>query len=121
MNPNSNDPGLDPDRLLGARLTDTTPAFEKRWTDLKRDLRAEPARSGNLVWLWRLLPAFAAMLVFIFILRPHSPTPADPSDKLQAAYAELIQLDAALRPMPRMEVETLDALINLPLQPPTHS
>jgi len=113
----------DPEQLLRSGLRETTPEFEKRWADLKRELRLEPAPRRAfpaLRWFWLLAPVGTAMVAaFILFTRPAGPAQTESStisSTTIAAYGELLTLDSALREaLPLTSTENLEALLNLPL------
>ncbi len=117
MNPPDNHlPPVDPESLLRSGLRDTTPDFERRWTDLKRDLRNRPAprvAAGWRRWWWAAMPAAAATLVLALLLQPRPA--AGPAPAEFAAYEELFRLDDALRSaLPLSEDTLLDDLLAMP-------
>ena len=121
MNPAPPSPPPDPAALLRHGLRDTTPAFEQRWTALRRQLRHEPAprRARLLPWLWAVL-APAALAAAWLLLSPRVPhlRPASGSADL-AAFADLLSLDADLRPaLPLADGEIVDDLLAIPSRSP---
>lgn len=118
MNPPDNHlPPDDPETLLRSGLRDTTPDFERRWVDLKRELRTRPApraAGGRRRWWWTAVPAATAaalVLALLFLPRPAAgPAPAE-----FAAYEELFRLDDELRSaLPLAEDTLLDDLLAMP-------
>jgi hypothetical protein len=108
------------DRLLARGYRDTTPAFEARWTQLKRDLRAAPARPRR-AWTWPglgwLVPLAAAAAVLLWV-RPAAP-PHD-ATLAPAALAELWHLDELLGPaLALLNDENRAAVLHLPTAPPS--
>ncbi len=116
----------DPEALLRSGLRDTTPEFERRWTDLKRDLRREPAPRRGFArhWWWSLVPAgAAAAAVWLLVLTPDRPGRNDgPSAAELAAYGELFALDDALRgALPLTDNEAVGDLLLIPTPNANHS
>lgn len=116
MNPSDNQPPPgDPEALLRTGLRDTTPEFERRWTDLKRELRTRPApraASNWRRWWWAALPAAAALALALLLLpRPQSgPTPTE-----LAGYEQLFLLEEELQAaLPLSESAILDDLLAMP-------
>ncbi|MDD3178829.1 MAG: hypothetical protein PHQ04_00610 [Opitutaceae bacterium] len=111
----------DIDRLLASRFKDTTPEFERRWVDLKRQLRTAPPSRPWFAWP-RLAPWFgvavagAAAVWLLVLQRPAPPAvPTQPSP----ALAELFAMDEVLaRAMPLLDAENRDALLHLPANLP---
>jgi hypothetical protein len=123
MNPDRPTPPTDDeiDRLLASRFKDTTPEFERRWIDLKRELRTAPRRRP-LVPAWAawlgLASAGVAVMAILFLQHPGrrsgSPSASEPSP----ALAELFAMDAVLsRATPLLDAENRDVLLHLPAQP----
>jgi len=107
----------DLDRLLARRYRDTSPGFEARWVELKRELRQTPPACGRLLPAWRLtgwlgaLGAAAAITFMIFSARPPATAPRDLSPQL----TELLAMDAVLgRALPLLDEENRSALLHLP-------
>jgi hypothetical protein len=121
MKPSSNQPPSDgPERLLSARLRETTPAFEARFNELRRRLANEPRRASGLFgYGWLSWPAMAgtgaalALAVAIYLGLPRQLQPAGNGLTWEQAeaYGELTGLDEALRPaLPLTDSEMLAAL-----------
>jgi hypothetical protein len=127
MKPTENTPPRDPsdpERLLRARLCDTTPAFEARFDDLRRRLAQEPAGSSwHRFWnrfsargAWISAASAIAAIVVAVVLWPtrsaiQSLTPAQ-----QATYGHIVELDDALRDArPLTDPELLEALLLMPV------
>lgn len=107
------------DQLLAGRFKDTTPAFEARWRDLKRELSRESRRPPVVVWP-RLLPwiGVAAGLAAAWVLLLHRPVAPVESAGGQAALAELFEWDASLAAAtPLLDGENRAALLHLPARP----
>lgn len=127
MNKQSPLPPDDPEILLRSGLRDTTPEFERRWTDLKRTLRQEPPsrrRTFARRWWWSLLPAgAAAAAVWLLVVAPRATGPGDsPSAAEIAAFDELFALDADLRSaLPLTDRESVDDLLSIPVTSTDHS
>ena len=113
--PDHQPPPVDPDSLLRTGLRDTTPDFERRWTDLKRELRHRPAPSVTTNWRrwwWAALPA-AAGLALALVLQPRPQSVATPTEL--AAYEALFLLEDELQyALPLSERTTLDDLLAIP-------
>ena len=116
MNPPDHQPPPgDPEFLLRSGLRDTTPEFERRWTDLKRELRTRPTPGVTTYWrCWwaAAVPAAAALgLILVLLPRPQpGPTPTE-----LAAYEGLFFLEDELRSaLPLSEDATLDDLLAMP-------
>ena len=107
----------DPEVLLRSGLRDTTPDFERRWTNLKRELRSRPAPRASANWRhwwWAAVPAGGALvLALVLVFQPaHSPV-ATPTEL--AAYEELFRLEDELHPaLPLSESTMLDDLLAMP-------
>ncbi len=107
----------DPEALLRPRLRATTPEFERRWLDLKRELRSAPAPRRNPRWhgwAWVVAPLAAGAAAALFLIplrRPPAPAVPDPSAPKYAAYEDLFRLDEALRSaLPLSDSANLDDL-----------
>ncbi len=119
--PHAQPPGDDEiNALLARRYRDTSPEFEARWVNLKRDLRSAPRRR-DLTWFhgwarwFALSGAVAAVIVTVGVWRqrPSAPGP----DEVSPALAELFAMEAVLgRATPLLEAENRDALLHLPVQ-----
>lgn len=113
----------DPEQLLRSGLRETTPEFEKRWADLKRELRQEPAQPHVFPGLRQFIllatasaMAVVALMLFIKQSRPAQPENITITPTTIAAYGELLDLDSTLRgAMPLTSTENLETLLNLPL------
>lgn len=105
------------DRLLARRYRDTTPAFEARWTQVKRDLRhsrAQPRRHWRWVGFGWLVPVAAAALVLVFV---RAPSPFDPATA-PPHLAELWRFNELLGPvLPLLDEENRAAVLHLPADP----
>jgi len=106
-------------------LRDTTPDFERRWTELKRRLRTEPVHRRHLYgarWWWTILPLGAALVILALVLRPHYPADkALPADEV-TAFADLLELDAQLRDaVPLANLDTTETLLLIPTSDLDHS
>lgn len=109
---------LELDQLLASRFKDTSPAFETRWRDLKRELREAPppaARWGGgrvLPWL-----GVAAGLAAAWVLLLHRPPAPVASEGIPPGLAELFEWDASLAAAaPLLDAENRDALLHLPIE-----
>jgi hypothetical protein len=115
------------DALLRSRLRDTTPEFEARWVDFRRRLRTAPAHRHPLpVWTaaWLgIMSAGVTMAAIVLALHPWRPSPSIArTSALSPQLDELFTLDAALEPAAALlDGENRDALLNLPVQPPSHT
>lgn len=109
------------DRLLASRIRDTTPAFEARWRDLRRELRhAPPPRRWRLAWpsAWMGLAATAGLAVLLFLYRPADAPPPVPPSGFSPVFAELLEMEDILgRATPLLDPENRDALLYLPVKP----
>ncbi len=114
----------DIDALLARRYRDTSPAFEARWVELKRDLRNAPIRrrwwtfSGWNSWV--ALSGVAAALVMVLAIATLRRETASPGTAVEVspALAELFAMDAVLgRATPLLDAENREALLHLPAQP----
>lgn len=118
MKPNKPVRDADLDALLARRYRDTTPEFEARWINLKRELRSAPAARpspwrGWTTW-FALGSVAAALLVVASFLRQPTPPPAEVSP----ALAELFTMETVLsRGSALLDAESRDALLNLPVPP----
>lgn len=121
MNSSSHLEPDDPEELLRSGLRETTPEFEKRWSDLKRDLRKGSA-PRHTFWGFRQFILFAtasSVVVFALLLFIKQPRPAKPESitipaTTIAVYGELLDLNSTLSgAMPLTSTENLDALLNL--------
>ncbi len=123
-NPLSDD---DLDTLLRSRLRDTTPEFEARWADFRRRLRSAPARRHPpQVWIaaWLgIMSSGVTMAAILLALHPWRPSPPVTSAPgLSPQLDELFTMEAALEPATALlDSENRDALLNLPVNPPTHT
>lgn len=110
-------PPEDPEALLRFGLRDTTPDFERRWANLKRELRKRPvplAAADWRHWWWVALPASGALVLALVLVTQtgHSPSPT-PTEL--AAYEELFRLEDELQPaLPLSERTLLDVLLAMP-------
>lgn len=115
----------DLDRLLARRYRDTSPEFEARWIELKRELRQMPPARARLLPAWRLtgwlgalgaLGAAAAIAFVMYSARPASSS----SPELTPQVRELLALDDSLgRALPLLDEETRNALLHLSAANPT--
>lgn len=113
----------DPEQLLRSGLRETTPEFEKRWADLKRELRQEPVPRPSFAGLRQFIflstasaMAVVALMLFIKQSKPTEMRTVTISPTTIAAYGELFSLDSELREaMPLTNTENLETLLNLPL------
>lgn len=116
----------DTERLLRARIRETTPEFEARFESLRRRLAHEPPRPTWRAWLgaWFRplspltvsLAAAAAALVFVLVLNVTLSRRGELSERELAAFGELVALDDTLRAgLVIADAETLDALLLMPI------
>lgn len=108
------------DRLLASRIKDTTPEFEARWRDVKRELRQSRPRVS--LWAWRpLLPwagAAAAVVVAGVVVLQRRPPPVPTFPPATPVLAELYELDATLSSGEvLLDAENRDAVLFLPAEP----
>lgn len=106
------------DQLLASRFKDTSPAFEARWRELRRELRKAPPPA---TWwgAWRVLPwlGVAAGLAAAWALLLHRPAAPAAGEGLPPELAELFEWDASLAAaVPLLDAENRDALLNLPVE-----
>lgn len=106
-----------PESLLKKQLVHTTPSFEARWTDLKRDWRREAAPDARrpfwTAWSWRLgLPATLVLaLVFSRGLFLTEPGPVHTQLIEEVRMADLTEWDVALdQALPLLDPDLLDTL-----------
>lgn len=108
------------DLLLARQYRETSPAFEARWRELKRTLRAAPAprrRGWAGWWLAGGIGALGAAAVLAILLLPWRLAP--PPAPARPAAMELLSLDDALaRAQPLLDDETRAALLHLPVAGP---
>ncbi|MCF7688909.1 MAG: hypothetical protein K9M98_15330 [Cephaloticoccus sp.] len=107
-------------RLLSRRYRDTSPEFEQRWIDLKRELRQHSP--GGSTWFpsrqWAgwlgMLGAIAAIAFVVHTSRTPVPTTAADMD-LSPQLTELLAMDQLLsQATPLLDAENRAALLNLP-------
>ena len=114
----------DIDALLARRYRDTSPQFEARWVELKRELRNVPVRRHWWTWSgrnsWVVLSGVAAALVMVLVVatwRRETPLPVA-AVEVSPALAELFAMDAVLgRATALLDAENREALLHLPTQP----
>ena len=115
----------DPERLLKAGLKDTTPEFERRWTDLKRELRNTPQGDARLFsnqWAWWALPSLIStgllgFIIYINMGKPHSLPPNQIAD-----FVQLLELEGKLREaLPLTDPDLTDTILLIPLPKEEHS
>ena len=114
----------DIDALLARRYRDTSPQFEARWVELKRELRNVPVRRHWWTWSgrnsWVMLSGVAAALVMVLVVatwRRETPLPVA-AVEVSPALAELFAMDAVLgRATALLDAENREALLHLPTQP----
>jgi hypothetical protein len=112
------------DALLARRYRDTSPEFEARWVELKRELRNTPIRHRwwtQFGWNnWVMLGGMAAalMMVLVFVTwRRETPSPMA-AVEVSPALAELFAMDAVLgRATALLDAENREVLLHLPTQP----
>ena len=123
MNPPNRPPSDDEmNRLLASRFKDTTPEFEARWRNLKRELRQAPPRPPALVWFrfapWFGLALAGAAALWLVMLNYQRATSIVPAGEPAPALAELFKMDAALtHGTALLDPENRDALLHLPAHP----
>lgn len=107
------------DRLLASRLRDTTPEFEARWRDLRRELRQTPAaRRARPSWWPGLAAAGVAFAAVLVVYHPWSTPAPRPEPRFSEDFAELFAMDDILgRATPLLDPENRDALLHLPVNP----
>ena len=115
----------DPERLLRARLRNTTPEFEARFDDLRRRLAQEPAGSSwqrfwnrfsaRGAWI-PAATAIAAIVVVVALFWPSRSAVRPLTPAQQAAYGHIVELDDALRDAGLLtDPELLEALLLMPV------
>lgn len=98
--------------LLARRYRDTTPEFEARWVELKREFRAVPVSRRPVWFAWLGALTAAATLVFV-LSQTRRP---GPDVAIPPSMAELFTMDAVLsRGTALLSDENRDALLHLPL------
>ena len=103
------------DRLLESRMTGTTPEFEARWIDLKRELRLNKHLHRRLfawrgAWIGAVLGGAAAAVVLLFRSHVQPPPPS-----FSPTFVELYEMNDVLnRALPLVDAENRDELLNLP-------
>jgi hypothetical protein len=117
--PHAQPPGDDEiDALLARRYRDTSPEFEARWVNLKRELRTA-APTGRWSWFhgwvrWSALGGAVAAAVLTVSLWRQPPATELPGE-VSPALAELFAMDAVLgRATALLDAENRDALLHLP-------
>lgn len=119
--PSSSRPDPDPERLLRARLRETTPEFEARFDALHRRLAHEPRPSAWFTrpsWLVRPagrfglgVTAVAVLVVAVWLVRPGP----DSAARAAAAYGDLVVLDDTLHDaLPLIDAEIIETLLLMP-------
>lgn len=117
--PDSQSDPNDPERLLHTRLRRTTPEFERRFDDLRRQLAQEPnPRDPSWPWTswvaqWRFIGAAVIMAAFVVGYISFQTTRCAPSS--DATFGELLALNDTLESaMPLTDTETRTAVLLLP-------
>lgn len=108
------------DRLLASRFRDTTPEFEARWRDLRRELRQAPApRRSWPAWWSGLAAAGVTLAAVLIVYHPWATSSRSPESRFSPEFAELFVMDDILgRATPLLDPENRDALLHLPANPP---
>ncbi|WP_221030749.1 hypothetical protein [Actomonas aquatica] len=124
------------DQLLASRFRDTTPAFERRWVDLQRELRRGAAEGARLRparrwsrpawWGGALVALSGAAAALLLVLRPTvAPTPnptATAAAEYSPAFVELLEINDLLHEAsPLLDAENRDALLHLAAAPTSHT
>lgn len=109
----------DPERLLRTRLRTTTPEFERRFDDLRRQLAQEPKPSEAMwpwtswVTQWRFIGVAAVMAAFVVGIISFQTTRHPPSSNV--TFGELLALNDTLEgAIPLTDTETRTAVLLLP-------
>ncbi len=115
----------DPEHLLKAQLKETTPEFERRWTNLKRELRTtqhDPSPNSPKHWAWWALPSLFSVGLLGFIVYVNLGThQALPPDQV-ANFVQLLELEGDLRnALPLANAEVAETLLTMPLNMEDHS
>lgn len=112
----------DPEALLRSRIRDTSPDFERRWTDLKRTLRRPPPTPvgyQNYTWLKYIASAAGVALLLILTMTLHPPPSAQPPPH---DYPTLLEFDAELRDgLPLADPEVREVVLQMPFLVPDPS
>jgi hypothetical protein len=108
------------DRLLASRFRDTTPEFEARWRDLRRELRQAPAPRRSWPAWWPGLAAAGMTLAAVLVVYHPWTTPSpSPETRFSPEFTELFAMDEILgRATPLLDPENRDVLLHLPTNPP---
>ena len=124
MNPTDRPPPSDDelDRLLASRFKDTTPDFEARWIDLKRQLRTAPPRRRVVpswaVWLGAISGGVTVLAILLALHPWRVAAPPPGRTVFSPAFAELFDIDDALAPATTLlDAENREALLHLPANP----
>lgn len=106
-------------RLLRRGYRDTSPEFEARWVELKRELR-QPPRSRpfwSASWAgWLGVLGAAAAVAFVVHFRHPAAPAVETRPELSPQLVELFSMDRVLdRATPLLDEENRDALLHLPV------
>ena len=108
------------DRLLAGKFRDTTPEFEARWVQLRRELRQAPPprRTAWMAWTaWLGAVTAGAALVLAVVVAVRRPVPTPETVPLSPELAELLTMDAVLhRAQVLLDDEQRAALLHLPVE-----
>lgn len=118
-------PPINPEHLLKAQLKGTTPEFERRWTQLKRELRNTPQPRAPLFgisWAWWAIPSFLAMcLLGLILYSKHTKPEPFPADQIDT-FVQLLELDDSLQgALPLTDPSLTDLIIDMPVTQEEHS
>jgi len=122
MNPNRPIPPRDDeiDALLARQYRDTTPEFEARWVDLKRELRTASAGRRRPSWaVWLGLLATGSIVAVVLMTSTIRPPKAPPGLTMaeMPVMAELLAMDEVLgQGRVLLDGENRDALLHLSAQ-----
>jgi hypothetical protein len=107
------------DHLLASRFRDTTPEFEARWRDLRRELRQAPTpRRSWPAWWPGLALAGMTLAAGLVVYRPWVTPVQSTENRFSPEFAELFAMDDILgRAAPLLDPENRDALLHLPANP----
>ncbi len=107
-------------QLLSRQYRDTSPEFETRWVNLKRDLRQRPVTRVRAFGPWNIagwlgiIGAAAAVVFIVYTVRMPAPLP-ETNLIISPQLAELMSMDEVLgQALPLLDEENRSALLNLP-------
>lgn len=124
--PSPEDPDKPFEEILGSRLRSTSPEFEQRFDNLRRQLANEEPVSVWLRW-WeafrqpeargiRIASATAVVILVVTIVALNFSPYSSPEHPDNSVYIELVALEESLSSaLVLSDAETLDAIINMPV------